>query len=95
MQKDDVLQVLRDHKMELYQLGIRRIGLFGSYARDEARPGSDVDLLVDIEGPCGLIRFSQLQRRLEQLLERPVDLATLEALHPALKGHILREVIYV
>jgi predicted nucleotidyltransferase len=95
MRRDDIVQMLREHRAELKELGIRRIGLFGSYARDMARPESDIDLLVEIEGVCGLIRFSQLRRHLEQLLQRPVDLATIRALHPALKESILREVLYV
>jgi uncharacterized protein len=95
MSRNEIVKALQEHRTELQQLGIRRLGLFGSHVRDEARPDSDVDLLVDIEGVCGLFRFSQLQRHLEGLLQKRVDLVTVNALHRALRQRILNEVWYV
>ena len=95
MSREEIIRPLQAHSIELKQLGIRRLGLFGSHARNEARIDSDVDLLVDIEGTCGLLRFSQLQRHLEQALQKRVDPVTVNALHPALRQRILNEVWYV
>jgi uncharacterized protein len=65
--------VLREHRAELQRLGARRLGLFGSFARGEARPDSDVDLLVELDRRT-FDRYMDLKLRLEQLLGRPVDL---------------------
>lgn len=74
--RSDILRILRDHYPELAcQYGIKRIALFGSYARDAATPTSDVDLLVEFERPIGL-RIVELAEHLERLLDRPVDILT-------------------
>lgn len=79
----------------MQQYGIAAIYLFGSVARDEARPDSDVDLLVDFNRPIGLFEFIQLQNYLERLLDCPVDLATRRSLKDQVKDQILREAIHV
>ena len=64
--------------------GIARMCLFGSVARDEAQPGSDVDIFVVFQDPATLDGFMGLKAELEALLEAPVDLATSKSLRPAL-----------
>ncbi len=54
-------------------MGVRSLELFGSLARGDARPASDVDLLVEFQ-PVGLFQFFRVQRRLEAILGRRVDL---------------------
>ena len=54
MQRDEVLAVLKAHEAELRARGVARVALFGSLARGEARPDSDVDLMVEIEPAAGL-----------------------------------------
>jgi len=49
LRRDDLLRTLASKRAELGRLGARRLGLFGSFARDEAGPDSDVDLLVDLD----------------------------------------------
>ena len=71
--------------------GVKSLALFGSVARGEATADSDVDVLVEFDSAIGLIRFGQLEERLEQLLGHRVDLVEPEALHPALKNAILAE----
>ena len=66
---------------------------FGSVARDEARPDSDVDLLVEFDRPVGLFTFVRLKRYLEEILGSPVDLGTPDSLKPYLKEAIIQEVI--
>lgn len=75
-------------------LGIRSLALFGSFARDEAGPDSDIDLLVEFDHPVGLFHFVRMHRYLETLLGRKVDLATPDALKERLRERILRELIH-
>jgi hypothetical protein len=88
-----VLEALLAHGQELQLFGVSGISVFGSVARGEAGPDSDVDLLVEFERPVGLFRFIELQQRLEKLLGRRVDLVTRNALKPALREKILREAV--
>lgn len=76
----------------LRRLGVRRLALFGSVLRDEARADSDVDLLVEFApGEKSFDRFLMLAELLERLLGRPVDLVTTEGLSPYLGPRILAE----
>lgn len=94
--KDQVLQRLRRHAGAMRALGVKRIGLFGSFERDEATLDSDIDLLVEFEpGEKTFDHFMQLAFLLEDLLERRVELVTREALSPYIGPHILDEVEYV
>jgi hypothetical protein len=73
-------------------LVVARLGLFGSFARDEARNNSDVDLLVDLDRHT-FDRYMDLKLRLEDLLGRRVDLVLEDRIKPALRERILRGVI--
>ena len=83
------LDVLRD------QYGIDRIGLFGSFARGEQNPKSDIDLLVEFSRPVGLFKFMELENQLSEILGAKVDLVTRNALKPRIGKRILDEVQYV
>jgi hypothetical protein len=71
---------------------VKSLALFGSVVRGEARPDSDIDILVEFDKPVGLISFIRLKHRLSELLGRNVDLVTKAALKPQLREHILHEV---
>lgn len=73
--------------------GISKIGIFGSYIRDEARPESDLDILVEFSRPIGW-EIVDLNAYLESLLELKVDLVTKQSLHPRIRSRILEEVQY-
>jgi predicted nucleotidyltransferase len=90
-----VLQLLADEQARLRARGVRRIGLFGSVARDEALPGSDMDFVVEFEpGRKTFDNYMDLKDFLEQLFERRVDLVTSEGIKPQLRERILSEAIY-
>lgn len=90
--RDETIRRLRAAEAEIRQLGVRRLALFGSVARGEARPGSDVDLLVDfVPGQKSFDRFIALSDLLERLLGHRVELVTIEALSPFIGPHILAE----
>ena len=73
------------------QHGARNVRVFGSVARGEDRPDSDVDLLVDVEPGRSLLDVIALQQDLEVLLGRPVDVQTDAGLSPYLQQRILAE----
>ena len=75
----------------LREYGLTRIGVFGSFARGEQGPESDVDLLVELARPIGLFRFQRLENELAELLSRRVDLVTRAALKPSIGARILDE----
>lgn len=93
--KQDVLQLLRTNTPRIRELGVRRIGLFGSFSRDQQNDDSDVDLIVEFEpGRKTFDSFIQLSFLLEELLGRRVELVTTEALSPYIGPHILAEAVY-
>ena len=93
---NETLAVLRAHKTELAeQFGVADLALFGSAARDEALPNSDIDILVRFDGPANSKRYFGVQFYLEDLLGRPVDLVTDKALRPELRPYIEAEAIRV
>jgi uncharacterized protein len=85
------LDILRSHQAELREAGVKSLKLFGSVVRGEARPESDIDILVEFFRPVGLLAFLGLKHRLADLLGRPVDLVTPEALRSPLRDSILNE----
>jgi predicted nucleotidyltransferase len=91
--RERVLDVLRRNREDLRSYGATSISVFGSVARGEAGPGSDVDLLVEVDDRMTLFRLSHLKDRLEDLLGKPVDLVTPGALRPQFRDTILAEAI--
>ena len=91
--REDVLSTLRQSRELLQAFGVARLSLFGSFARDEGRDESDVDLLVEFNRPIGLFEFARLQRQLGELLGHRVDLVTPAALKPQLRDRILHEAV--
>ena len=94
LRRDDILKVLHDGRPMLDAFGVAHLSLFGSFARDEGREDSDVDLLVEFRRPIGLFEFVRLQRELGELLGHPVDLVTPAALKPQLRDRILHEAVF-
>jgi predicted nucleotidyltransferase len=93
MNRDDVIMVMRAHRGELEAMGVAKLAVFGSLARNEFTDKSDIDLLVEFDGRVGLFQFARVQRYLETILGTSVDLVTPDALHPALRSRILAEAI--
>ena len=73
--------------------GIRRIRVFGSVARGEARPDSDIDLLVDYEPGHGGFAFVDFCEGVERLLRRRVDVVTERSLHPLVRDKVLAQAV--
>lgn len=90
---DEVVATLRAHEVELRAAGVSRLSLFGSVARGDAGAGSDVDLVAELapEARIGLFRLVALERRLSEMLSRPVDLLPEPVEAPRLRANIERD----
>ena len=95
MNKEEILKLLRAHKGDLQKkFPISALALFGSYARGEATEESDIDLLVEFNGPIG-IEFIDLLIDIENILRKKVDLVSRRALKPHYRPYIEKDMIYV
>ncbi len=91
--KGEVLLRIQNNQEAIRNLGVKKIGLFGSFIRGEQKTGSDIDLLVEFEpGEKTFDHFIHLSFLLEDLLQRPVELVTTESLSPYLRPYVLDEV---
>jgi len=70
---------------------VSRAGIFGSFARGKPKIKSDIDVLVDFDDVPDLIKFIQLERKLQALLGKKVDLVRKQSIREELRGSILRE----
>ncbi|MGK7889756.1 MAG: nucleotidyltransferase family protein [Leptolyngbyaceae cyanobacterium] len=93
MDKQQVLDTLNAHKDRLDEFAVKALFLFGSVARDEATPDSDVDFLVEFNRPVGLFTLLGLKAYLEELLGCSVDVGTPNSLRPHLRETVLKEAI--
>jgi hypothetical protein len=94
MKRAQILDLLRSSKDDFErQYSVRRIGLFGSVIRGEETPGSDIDIIVDMEHPT-FDKYMDLKFHLERVIGRKVDLVLLESIKPRLKSVITREAVY-
>lgn len=95
MQRDIILSTLKRHQTVLKKLGVRSLALFGSVARDEATPTSDVDILVEFEPPVTFDRYMDVKFYLEDHLGRKVDLVSWKSLKPQIRALVEQEAIHV
>jgi predicted nucleotidyltransferase len=96
MKSDDILSLLRVFKQNsAAKYDIKRIGIFGSFARGEAKEDSDVDIVFETDSP-NLFRTARMKVELENLFSRHVDVVRFRArMNPRLKSRITREAKYV
>ena len=96
MKKKRALEVLSRLKPQLQsEFGVTRLAFFGSTARDTAGDTSDIDVLVEFDGPATSKRFFGVQFLIEDELGCPVDLVTEKALRKELRPHIEKERVFV
>jgi predicted nucleotidyltransferase len=95
MRRGEVVAILLTHRRELERFAVRSLDLFGSTARDEAQPNSDVDLLVEFDRPTGLLGLLRLRFYLEELLGTRVDVVTPAGLDPRLRPAVEKDLIHV
>lgn len=96
MGKQEIISIIRTSKPEIEaRYGVMRVGLFGSYVREQQRKKSDIDILVSFDRDIDLFEFIDLREFLELRLHHKVDLVMEKALKPAIGKRILSEVEYV
>lgn len=96
MDRTSIVTLLQEHRdLISTRFGAKHLALFGSAARDEMRPDSDIDVLVDFDGPATFDGYFALKDYLEGLLGRPVDLVTSKGLKPRARQHVERDLVRV
>src|SRR5712691_12361149 len=96
MNKQQVMNLLSQHRNEIgKRFAVKQLALFGSTVRGEARTDSDIDLLVEFDGPATFDGYIGLKFYLEDLFGSTVDLVTNKALRPELRPNIEKEAVRV
>jgi len=96
MNRQQALETLSKLKPQLMErFGVTRLALFGSTVRDEARPESDIDIVVAFDGPATSAKYFGVQFYLEDELGATIDLVTEKAIRPELRPFIEREAVNV
>ena len=96
MGKPEIIDIIKNSKPEMKSLfGVDKVGLFGSYVREQQKKKSDIDILVSFSRDIDLFDFIDLREYLENRLHQKVDLVMESALKPAIGKRILSEVEYV
>jgi predicted nucleotidyltransferase len=92
----DIRTTLSKQKADLKRrYRLKQIGVFGSFARNEQKDSSDIDILVQYDEVPDLFKFIDLELELEDILKHKVDLVRREAVRPELKDIIEKEVMFV
>ena len=93
---DNVLDALRTHESELRRLGVSHAAVFGSVARGEASPDSDIDVLVELDRhhPIGIFEYARLKLYINQILDGASDVVNRRTLKPLLRDSILRDAVH-
>ncbi len=91
-----VLELLRAHETDLRGLGVAHASVFGSVARGEAAPGSDIDVLVELDDtlPMGIFEYARLKLYINELLDGPSDVVNRRTLKPLIRASILRDAVH-
>jgi predicted nucleotidyltransferase len=95
MDRDRVINLLSKQRSRIDQLGVKTLSVFGSTARGESQPDSDVDILVEFEGKATFDRYMELKFLLEDLLGTRIDLVTRNALRPEMRSQVEKEALRV
>jgi len=94
--KAKIFLLIQQNREQIRKLGVKKLGLFGSFLYGSQDDDSDVDILIEFEQGCkSFDNFLEISKLLENLFNRPVELVTLEALSPYIGPYILQEVEYV
>jgi predicted nucleotidyltransferase len=93
MMRDDILKKLEENRETIKGFGVRRLGIFGSYARGEQKETSDMDFIVEF-ARATFDNYFDLKFFLEDLFGRKVDLVIKDTIKPRIRSAILEEAVY-
>lgn len=94
--RQDIEKLIHDHELEIKNFGVRRIALFGSFARNEQKEDSDIDLLVEFEKDKKKYRnLSRLFFLIQSITGRTVDILTPDSINPLIEKYIMKELVYI
>lgn len=93
MTRDEILRKLEENRETIKGFGVRRLGIFGSYARDEQTEASDMDFVVEFDRAT-FDNYFDLKFFLEDLFGRKVDLVIKDTIKPRIRSSILEETVY-
>jgi predicted nucleotidyltransferase len=96
MQTEDAISILRRHEGDLRARGVRRAALFGSLARGDDRPDSDIDIMIEVEPDARITVFdyADLKDYIAGLFDRPVDVVSREGLKPHVRPAATADAVY-
>jgi predicted nucleotidyltransferase len=96
MDREQILATLRAHEPELRRRGVRHAALFGSAARRQDRPASDIDIMIDLDpnAPIGLFEYVAITQYLTDLFPVRVDIANRRSLKPLVRPSAERDAVY-
>ncbi|MCO5162379.1 MAG: nucleotidyltransferase domain-containing protein [Mesorhizobium sp.] len=96
MDRDRIIEILREHRPSLERRGVHHAALFGSVARGEQRPNSDIDILIDIGDRPDLDVYQDvgLQDYIAELFEGPVDVVSRQGLKDHIRSSVLADAVY-
>lgn len=86
--KEKIIPLLKEY-------GVKKAGIFGSYARGEQKENSDIDILVEINDEIGLLEIIRLRRMLQKSVRKKIDLVEYETIRPEIKKSILEDEIQI
>ena len=95
MKLSDVISIIQSHRAEIDGFDVRSLSIFGSFATNSASERSDVDVLVEFNGPATFKGYMGLKLMLEELIGRRVDLVTMRALRSEMREEVLQEAVKV
>ena len=96
MNREQVIATLRAHERELRHRGVLHAALFGSVARNEAKPASDIDILIELEpdAPVGVFEYVGITQYLADLFPNRVDVANRSSLKALVRPGAERDAVY-
>lgn len=92
--RNNIFRLIESRREDIRAYGVKEIGVFGSFARNEQKPDSDVDVLVEMESRT-FDSYMGLLFLLEDLFGRKVDLVEKDTIKPLIRNRVLRETLYV